>query len=108
MVVKAEACCANMDARDATVNSNVSVNTFFMLFCLYDPRTYFALKMLWEDAMRSFAPLREYYMRHFDSPESVHVTKTRSASVCVSPIKTMALRATHPQKKQKSRFSSPV
>ena len=27
------------------------------------------LKMSWEDAMRSFAPLREYYVRHFDSPE---------------------------------------
>lgn len=27
------------------------------------------LNMSWEDAMRSFAPLREYYMRRFDSPE---------------------------------------
>jgi hypothetical protein len=27
------------------------------------------LNMSWEDAIRSFAPLREYYMRHFDSPE---------------------------------------
>ena len=27
------------------------------------------LKMSWEDAMRSFDPLREHYMRHFDSPE---------------------------------------
>jgi hypothetical protein len=27
------------------------------------------LKMSWQDAMRSFAPLREYYMRHFDSAE---------------------------------------
>ena len=27
------------------------------------------LKMSWEDAMSNFAPLREYYMRHFDSPE---------------------------------------
>ena len=27
------------------------------------------LNMPWEDAMRSFAPLREHYMRHFDSPE---------------------------------------
>jgi hypothetical protein len=27
------------------------------------------VKMSWEDAMRSFAALREHYMRHFDSPE---------------------------------------
>ena len=27
------------------------------------------LKMSWEDAVRSFAPLREHYMRHFDSPD---------------------------------------
>ena len=27
------------------------------------------LNMSWEDAMRSFAPLREHYMRQFDSPE---------------------------------------
>jgi len=27
------------------------------------------MKMSWEDAMRSFAPLREHYMRNFDSPE---------------------------------------
>jgi hypothetical protein len=27
------------------------------------------LKMPWEHAIRSFAPLREYYMHHFDSPE---------------------------------------
>jgi hypothetical protein len=27
------------------------------------------LKMSWHDAMRSFAPWREHYMRHFDSPE---------------------------------------
>ena len=27
------------------------------------------LKMSWDDAMRSFTPLREYFMRHFDSPE---------------------------------------
>jgi hypothetical protein len=26
--------------------------------------------MSWEDAMRSFAPLREYYMHHFDSAEN--------------------------------------
>ena len=26
-------------------------------------------KMAWEDAVRSFAPTREYYMLHFDSPE---------------------------------------
>jgi hypothetical protein len=25
--------------------------------------------MSWEDAMRSFAPLREYFMLHFDSAE---------------------------------------
>jgi hypothetical protein len=28
------------------------------------------LNMSWEDAMRSFAPLREYYMHHFDSAEN--------------------------------------
>ena len=27
------------------------------------------LKMSWEDAIRSFAPLREHYVRQFDSPE---------------------------------------
>jgi hypothetical protein len=27
------------------------------------------LNMSWEDAMRSFEPLRENYMRWFDSPE---------------------------------------
>jgi hypothetical protein len=27
------------------------------------------LNMSWEDAMRSFAPFREDYMRRFDSPE---------------------------------------
>ena len=27
------------------------------------------MKMSWQDAMRNFAPLREHYMRHFDSPE---------------------------------------
>jgi hypothetical protein len=27
------------------------------------------LKIAWEEAMRSFAPLREYYMQHLDSPE---------------------------------------
>jgi hypothetical protein len=25
--------------------------------------------MSWEEAMQSFAPLREHYMRNFDSPE---------------------------------------
>jgi hypothetical protein len=27
------------------------------------------LKMSWEEAIRTFAPLREYYMQHFDSQE---------------------------------------
>jgi hypothetical protein len=27
------------------------------------------MNISWEDAMRSFAPMREHYMRHFDSPE---------------------------------------
>lgn len=27
------------------------------------------MKMSWEDAIRNFAATREYYMRHFDSPE---------------------------------------
>ncbi len=27
------------------------------------------LRISWSDAMRHFAPTREYYMRHFDSPE---------------------------------------
>jgi hypothetical protein len=27
------------------------------------------MNMSWEDAMRSFAPWRDYYMQHFDSPE---------------------------------------
>jgi hypothetical protein len=27
------------------------------------------LKISWEEAMRSFASLREYYMQHFDTPE---------------------------------------
>ena len=27
------------------------------------------LRMSWSDAMRAFAPYREYYMRRFDSPE---------------------------------------
>jgi hypothetical protein len=27
------------------------------------------MKMSWEDAVRSFAATREYYMRNFDSPE---------------------------------------
>ncbi len=27
------------------------------------------LRMSWSEAMRHFAPTREYYMRHFDSPE---------------------------------------
>ena len=27
------------------------------------------MKISWEDAMRSFASMREHYMRHFDSPE---------------------------------------
>ena len=26
-------------------------------------------KMTWEETIRYFAPLRDYYMRHFDSPE---------------------------------------
>lgn len=26
-------------------------------------------KMSWSEAMRFFAPAREHYMRHFDSPE---------------------------------------
>ena len=25
--------------------------------------------MSWSDAVRNFTPLRDYYMRHFDSPE---------------------------------------
>jgi hypothetical protein len=27
------------------------------------------MNISWEDAMRSFAPMREHYMRYFDSPE---------------------------------------
>jgi hypothetical protein len=27
------------------------------------------LKISWEEAMRSFASLRAYYMQHFDTPE---------------------------------------
>jgi hypothetical protein len=27
------------------------------------------LRMSWSDAMRAFAPYREYYLRRFDSPE---------------------------------------
>ena len=27
------------------------------------------MKMSWEEATRSFAPLRDHYMQHFDSPE---------------------------------------
>jgi hypothetical protein len=27
------------------------------------------LKISWEEAMRSFAPLRAYYMQHFDTPQ---------------------------------------
>jgi hypothetical protein len=27
------------------------------------------MKMSWEHAIRTLAPLREHYMRHFDSPE---------------------------------------
>jgi len=27
------------------------------------------MKMSWEEAMRNFAPLRDHYMQHFDSPE---------------------------------------
>jgi len=27
------------------------------------------LEISWEEAMRSFASLREYYMQHFDTPE---------------------------------------
>ena len=26
------------------------------------------MKMSWEDAIQSFTPTREHYMRHFDSP----------------------------------------
>jgi hypothetical protein len=27
------------------------------------------MKMSWEEATRSFAPLRDHYVQHFDSPE---------------------------------------
>jgi hypothetical protein len=29
---------------------------------------YWPMKMSWEDAIQSFTPTREHYMRHFDSP----------------------------------------
>ena len=32
-------------------------------------REYWPSKMSWEDAVDSFAALREHYMRNFDSPE---------------------------------------
>jgi hypothetical protein len=35
------------------------------------------LNMSWEAAMRSFAPLREHYMRDFDSPEKRFRDKNR-------------------------------
>jgi len=28
------------------------------------------MKMSWENAIQSFTPTREHYMRHFDSPEN--------------------------------------
>jgi hypothetical protein len=32
-------------------------------------REHAPVKMSWEQAWRYFAPVRDYYMRHYDSPE---------------------------------------
>jgi hypothetical protein len=33
------------------------------------PAEHWPLQMSWSDAMRAFAPYRDYYLRRFDSPE---------------------------------------
>jgi hypothetical protein len=33
------------------------------------PAEHWPSRMSWSDAMRAFAPYRDYYMRRFDSPE---------------------------------------
>ena len=33
------------------------------------PAEHWPLQMSWSDAVRAFAPYRDYYMRRFDSPE---------------------------------------
>jgi len=33
------------------------------------PAKHWPLRMSWSDAVRAFAPYRDYYMRRFDSPE---------------------------------------
>jgi len=56
-------------AKPEEEQSSSLASDFVLPMCEEPLKEHGPLRMSWSEAMRHFAPTREYYMRHFDSPE---------------------------------------